>query len=71
MPAVLDEPFTAVPAPRRGRLLNLVLAAAETTQVVLLTSDAHIALWARAQAARNTLSLLEPTPEAAPAVLDA
>lgn len=71
MPAVLDEPFTAVPAQRRGRLLNLVLAAAETTQVVLLTSDPHIALWGRAQAARNTLSLLEPTPEAAPATLDA
>lgn len=71
MPAVLDEPFTAVPAQRRGRLLNLVLAAAETTQVVLLTSDPHIALWGRAQAARNTLSLLEPTPETAPATLDA
>lgn len=71
MPAVLDEPFSAVPAERRGRLLNLVLTASETTQVVLLTSDPHIALWARAQAARNVLSLLEPITEAAPAPLEA
>ncbi len=71
MPAILDEPFAAVPEDRRGRLLNLMVTASETTQVVLLTSDPRIALWARAQAARNIVTLLEPTQQAEPATLDA
>lgn len=63
LPALLDEPFGGAPAESLDHLLALLVEVGEATQVVLLTGSPTVVGWARAQADRGVLSLLEPTPE--------
>ena len=44
-------------------MLSLLVEVGDATKVVLLTGDPAIVGWARSQADRGVLSLLEPSPE--------
>lgn len=63
MPALLDEPFGGVPADALNGVLSLLVEVGDATQVVLLTGDPAVVAWARGEADRGVLSLLEPSPE--------
>ena len=63
MPALLDEPFGGVPANALNGVLSLLVEVGDATQVVLLTGDPAVVAWARGEADRGVLSLLEPSPE--------
>jgi hypothetical protein len=63
MPAVLDEPFGGVPQDALNDVLALLVEVGDATQVVLLTGDPAVVAWARGQADRGVLSLLEPSTE--------
>ena len=65
LPAVLNDPFGAAPTALRGQLLDALLEVAQVTQLILLTDDARVTRWARAEAANGRLSLIEPSPAGA------
>lgn len=61
LPAVLDDPFGAAPPALRAELLDALIEVSKATQIVLLTDDGNVIAWARSEAARGRVSLLEPT----------
>lgn len=66
-PVVIDEPFGALDPAHKAPLLELLERSAGRPQVVVLTEDEDVASWARLEALTGELSVLEPTPDAAPA----
>ena len=61
LPAVLNDPFGAAPTALRGQLLDALLEVAQVTQIILLTDDTRVTNWARSEAAKGHLSLIEPS----------
>lgn len=60
LPALLDDPFTATPAPLRQRLLDALLVVSELVQVVVLTNDDAVVRWAETHAGHPHVSLVAP-----------
>ncbi|MBV8979944.1 MAG: hypothetical protein JO086_03500, partial [Acidimicrobiia bacterium] len=63
LPVVLDEPLAKVRGESKWDLLDLLDRVAEKTQVVYLTDDHDVVLWARRRAGGGSLMLLEPVSE--------
>jgi hypothetical protein len=63
LPVVLDEPLARVRGESKWDLLDLLDRIAEKTQVVYLTDDHDVVLWARRRAGNGSLMLLEPVSE--------
>jgi hypothetical protein len=63
LPVVLDETLVRVRGERKWELLDLVERLADKTQIVYLTDDHDVVLWARRRAASDSLALLEPVAE--------
>lgn len=65
-PLILDDPFVDLEPNARLALLELISRSAGSPQVILLTEQADIADWARAQSQGGEMSLLEPLGPTAP-----
>ena len=63
LPVLLDEPLVRIRGDRKWELLDLVERIAEKAQVVYLTDDHDVVIWARRRAAGGSLALLEPVNE--------
>src|SRR5690606_847953 len=59
-PAILDDPFHAVPSSVKPELLSAVARPSAGQQIILLTEDPEIADWARVEAMTGDLSIVEP-----------
>jgi hypothetical protein len=59
LPLIIDDAFVDVEPSELFKLLDLIVRLSSRTQIVLLTSDATIAKWARREAAHGIISLLE------------
>jgi hypothetical protein len=62
---VLDEPFGAVHGDRKWAILDAVERLSASTQLIYLTDDVDVLVWARRRSIAGTVSLLEPTSEPA------
>jgi hypothetical protein len=63
LPVLLDEPLVRVRGDQKWELLDLIERVADKTQIVYLTDDHDVVLWARRRAAGGSLVLLEPVSE--------
>jgi hypothetical protein len=63
-PLLVDDPFGEVDPAVTGDLLDLLVRASAKQQVVVLTENAEVAAWARREAARGSLRLIEPAADA-------
>jgi hypothetical protein len=63
LPVLLDEPLVRIRGDRKWELLDLLDRIADKTQIVYLTDDHDVVLWARRRAAGGSLALLEPVSE--------
>jgi hypothetical protein len=59
LPLIIDDAFVDVDPGELFKLLDLIVRLSNRTQIVLLTSDATIAKWARREATHGIISLLE------------
>ncbi len=59
LPLIIDDALVDVEPSELFKLLDLIVRLSSRTQIVLLTSDATIAKWARREAAHGIISLLE------------
>ena len=59
LPLIIDDALVDVGAGELFKLLDLIVRLSSRTQIVLLTSDATIAKWARREAAHGIVTLLE------------
>jgi hypothetical protein len=62
LPLILDDPFARIRGDRKWEVLDLVERLAQQAQIVYLTDDPDVALWARRRLATGSLLLLEATP---------
>jgi hypothetical protein len=62
-PLVLDDPLLGVDAGVKQWILELIGRSAGSPQVLYLTADPEVAVWARLEAMGGNLSVLEPTPD--------
>jgi hypothetical protein len=65
VPLVLSEPFEHLHGDRKWSILQVVERLSATVQLVYLTDDVDVIVWARRLAANGAISLLEPTAELA------
>jgi len=65
VPVVLDEPFERIRGDRKWRILDAVDRLAASVQIIYLTDDVDVLVWARARRPAGTVTLLEPSPEPA------
>jgi uncharacterized protein YhaN len=63
LPVVLDDPLVRVRGEQKWDLLDLIERVADKTQIVYLTDDHDVVLWARRRAGGSALALLEPVTE--------
>jgi hypothetical protein len=63
LPVLLDEPLVRIRGDQKWELLDLIERVADKTQIVYLTDDHDVVLWARRRAAGGSLVLLEPVSE--------
>jgi hypothetical protein len=63
LPVVLDEALVRVRGDNKWDLLDLLDRVADKTQIVYLTDDHDVVLWARRRSGGGTLMLLEPVNE--------
>ncbi|MFN8017630.1 MAG: hypothetical protein U0P45_05860 [Acidimicrobiales bacterium] len=59
LPLLVDDAFAEMEPGELFKLLDMIVRLSSRTQVVLLTSDATIARWARREAEHGTITLLE------------
>ena len=59
----LNEPFEYVKGDRKWAVLDAVERLSSSVQIVYLTDDVDVLVWARRRAPAGAVSLLEPTPE--------
>jgi len=62
---VLDEPFHRIHGDRKWALLDALEKLSASVQLVYLTDDVDVLVWARGRSRRGTMSLLEPARDAA------
>jgi hypothetical protein len=60
---VFDEPFERIHGDRKWTLLDVLEKLSASVQLVYLTDDVDVLVWARRRASRGTVSLLEPAHE--------
>lgn len=60
LPLILEEPFQRIRGERKWEILDLVERLSASAQLVYLSNDPDVQLWARRRAASNSLMLLEP-----------
>jgi hypothetical protein len=65
LPVLLDEPFLRLHGEAKWAMLDLVERLAEKTQMIYLTDDVDVVVWARRRSASGVLALLEPVAEIA------
>ncbi|TML87654.1 MAG: hypothetical protein E6G06_17275 [Actinobacteria bacterium] len=65
LPVLLDEPFLRLHGESKWAMLDLVERLAEKTQMIYLTDDVDVVVWARRRSATGVLALLEPVAEIA------
>jgi hypothetical protein len=65
LPVVLDEPFLRLHGESKWAMLDLVERLAEKTQMIYLTDDVDVVVWARRRSASGSLVLLEPVADVA------
>ena len=58
---VFDEPFERIHGERKWGLLDVLEKLSASVQLVYLTDDVDVLVWARRRATRGSVSLLEPT----------
>ncbi|HWW53009.1 MAG TPA: hypothetical protein VNY84_04540 [Acidimicrobiales bacterium] len=63
LPLILDEAFIGVEPDLKEWLLELVGRTAGSPQVIYLTDDPQVAVWARLEAISGNLSFIAPAPE--------
>ncbi|MBV8162558.1 MAG: hypothetical protein JO265_16695 [Acidimicrobiia bacterium] len=63
LPVILDETLVRVRGDQKWELLDLIERTADKTQIVYLTDDYDVVVWARRRAGGSTLALLEPVSE--------
>ena len=61
MPLLLDEPFLRIHGSRKRELLDLLERLSGRAQLVYLTDDPDVVLWARRAAGNGSVLLLEPS----------
>jgi hypothetical protein len=59
LPLIIDDALVDVEPSELFKMLDLIVRLSSRTQIVLLTSDATIAKWARREAANGVITLLE------------
>jgi hypothetical protein len=59
-PVILDDPFSSVPETAKSGLLEAVLKASSTQQIIFLTEDPAVSSWARVEALTGALAIVEP-----------
>jgi hypothetical protein len=65
LPVLLDEPFLRLRGDSKWAMLDLVERLAEKTQMIYLTDDVDVVVWARRRSASGSLALLEPVTDVA------
>lgn len=61
LPLVLDDSLNGLDAGLKAPLLEMLVRASESQQIVFLTEDVDVIEWARVEAITGDLSILEPT----------
>ncbi len=61
LPLVLDDSLRGIDHDLKAPLLELLLHASDSQQIVFLTEDVDVADWARVEAITGDLTILEPT----------
>jgi len=61
---ILDEPFERIRGERKNNMLDAVERLSSSVQVIYLTDDVDVLVWARRRGPGGALSLLEPAREA-------
>ncbi len=64
VPVVFDEPFERIHGDNKWALLDSLEKLSASVQLVYLTDDVDVLVWARGRAPRGALSLLEPARDA-------
>ena len=64
VPVVFDEPFDRVHGDAKWALLDSLEKLSASVQLIYLTDDVDVLVWARGRAPRGALSLLEPASDA-------
>ncbi|HLK45548.1 MAG TPA: hypothetical protein VKT18_06145, partial [Acidimicrobiales bacterium] len=64
VPVVFDEPFERIHGDSKWSLLDSLEKLSASVQLVYLTDDVDVLVWARGRAQRGSLSLLEPARDA-------
>jgi hypothetical protein len=62
---LLDEPFERIHGERKSGILDAVERLSGSVQIVYLSNDVDVLVWARRRGAGGAVTLLEPSPEAA------
>ena len=65
LPVLLDDPFLKIRGEKKWEVLDLIERVSERVQVVYLTEDPDVTVWARRRMGAGCLTLLEPVSEAA------
>jgi hypothetical protein len=60
---VFDEPFECIHGERKWAILDAIEKLSASVQLVYLTDDVDVLVWARRRASRGSVSLLEPASE--------
>ena len=60
---VFDEPFERIHGERKWSILDALEKLSASVQLVYLTDDVDVLVWARRRASRGSVSLLEPASE--------
>jgi hypothetical protein len=61
LPLVLDDSLNGLDAELKAPLLEMLVRASESQQIVFVTEDVDVTEWARVEAITGDLSILEPT----------
>ncbi|HAS11325.1 MAG TPA: hypothetical protein DCS55_12550, partial [Acidimicrobiaceae bacterium] len=61
LPLVVDDPFEGLDPEVKPQLLEMLAASAGDLQLVVVTADDDVVAWARGQAGRGRMTLVEPT----------
>jgi hypothetical protein len=65
LPVIIDDALADVDAAQKPALLELLMQASMSQQIIVLTEDERVASWARLERMTGALSVLEPSPEPA------